>query len=389
MKKLIIIFIIVNFVLIGSAGCSKNTLTSAGTIGSKIGMGNSIVDYADVFTLNGTNYHADFEQVITDDKIIETEVGTIKFTLTESNKSPDYILKDGDATFLKVGTKIYSLKKVDKKEALAAKNNGKWTLYKAVRENNGDKIPSGNGITDDTFKATALIVEGQSSGKQVKIQDKEKIKIVIDGIKNGLQTKEDMNYPEGNTYTFYFVVPDNEGIGKIVYKYYFKFQDINLSGYVRRFNDSYKIDSSVSKIITESFEKPRTIYDNKLGGKQQIYDIIADGKFILRKVVKETPTEKFSIKTLKQGEEIWEDGNKVKDTLKGKYKVEVFMKDTKLQEKIINILTSKKYNMPGVVSIYSSTTDGGNSSVIYLSYDVEPDLYLDETADSFVLVSKN
>ena len=64
------------------------------------------------------------------------------------------------------------------------------------------------------------------------------------------------------------------------------------------------------------------------------------------------------------------------------------MKDTKLQEKILNILSSKQYRLPGVLLISSSTADEGNSSVVYLSYEEQPNLYLSESVDSFVLFDK-
>ena len=79
-----------------------------------------------------------------------------------------------------------------------------------------------------------------------------------------METKETINYPEWKDYSFYFIIPDENGIGQIVHKYYFKFQDINLRGYVRRFNDNYTVDSSVNKIITEGFGNSEVIYDNKL-----------------------------------------------------------------------------------------------------------------------------
>ncbi|HEY5560629.1 MAG TPA: hypothetical protein VIK72_02550 [Clostridiaceae bacterium] len=373
MRKLIVIFIILTVMLTSATGCITGKQAS----------------YADVFTLEDIMYCATSEEVITDDKIIESQVGTIKFTLSESNKSPTANLKNGEAAYLKVGTKIYSLKDLDQKIAVAAQNQGKWILYKAVSENNSDAKSTGNGITEDTFKATALIVGKQGTAELIKIEDKEKIKKVIDSIKLGEATTESLNYPEGNMYTFYFEVPDTKGIGQIAYKYYLNFQDVNLEGYVRRFDSTYKVDSSVNKIITEPFGNPETIYDSKLGGKQQIYDILGDGKLILRKVVKETPSEKFTVKVLEQGEEIWQNGSKLKDTLPGKYKVEIFMKDTKLQEKILNVLAKNQLKLQGVSSVSSSTADGGESYVLYLSYDKKPELGLMESADSFVLVATN
>ncbi|MBC8060919.1 MAG: hypothetical protein H7Y18_09655 [Clostridiaceae bacterium] len=376
MRKLITIFIMINMILISATGCKTNSLSEK-------------ISYGDAITINGISYSGSYDEVITDDKMIGVDVGAIKFNLVQSKVSSTYQMKDGDATFLKVGTKIYSLKDIDKKDAVAALNEGKWILYKATTQNSSGVMPSGNGITEDTFKASALIVEKSGNKQQVKIEDSEKIKKVLEGIKMGVQTKEQLNFPEGNSYTFYFVIADKNGVGQIAYKYYLNFQDINLKGYVRGFDESYNVDSSVSKIIAESFGTSTNIFDFKLGGKQQIYDIYAEGKFILKKVVKETPKEKFKVKVLEQGAEIWQNGNKVKDNLPGKYKVEIFMKDTKLQEQIKNILTSKKYKLPGVSLISSTTTEEGNSTVLYLSYDKQPELYLDEMSDSFVLYGGN
>jgi hypothetical protein len=355
---------------------------------STIGCGSQVIDYADTFMIKGVNYIGANDQVITDEKIIGLEVGSIKYNLVDGKANSQYHLKDGDATFLKVGTKIYSLKFKKEKGYVAAKQDGKWMLYKALTENSDGQLPSGNGITEGTFKATALIVEKSGVEQSIRIEDKDKIKKVLEEIKNGVETKETIGYPQENNYSFYFVIPDKNGIGQIVHKYYFKFQDVNLKGYVRRVNDNYTVDSSVNKIITDGFGNSESIYDNKLGGKQQIYDMFADGKFILRKVVKETPQEKFKVKIIKQGEEVWQNGNKVKDILIGKYKVEIFMKDTKVQEKILSMINSKQYKFHGVISINFTKADGGDSSVLYLSYDEEPDLYLDESIDSFVLVSK-
>jgi hypothetical protein len=388
MKKSAMLFMIVGLLILSTAGCEiKSPASDPENKNNEITQ-HTIIDYADVFTLEGIHYSGSYDQVITDEKIIGKEFGSIKFTIADSNVGVNYESKDGDATFLKAGTKVYSLKGHDKKDFAAAQRDGKWILYKAMSQNTSNTNPSGNGITDETYKATALVVEKTENSQSVRITDKEKIKKVLDGIKNGVSTNDSISYPQGNMSTFYFVIPDKEGIGQIVYRYYLNFQDINLQGYIRRFNDTYKVDSSINKIIAESFGATSTIYDSKLGGKQQIYDIYASGKFILRKVVKETPAEKFIINNLTEGEEIWQNGNKVKDTLNGKYKVEIFMKDTKWQDKILNIITSKQYKLPGVIDISYSAADEGNSSVLYLCYEEKPDLYIDESADSFVLFNK-
>ena len=328
------------------------------------------VDYVDQLTLNGIQYSASYDQVITDEKMIDKQIGTIS-----------------GAHFLKNGTQAFSLKNMDKNKAVAVKSNGKWLLYKAVSDNNS--ISKGNGIKEATYSATSLIVQKVGSEETQKIDNKEKIKKVLDGIKAGLETTTSVGSAEGNNYNFYFVIPDKEGIGQIAYKYNLIFQDINLKGYIRRYNDIYIVDSSISKIITEPFGVQETIYDSTLGGKQQIYNTITDGKLVLNKVVKETPEEKFKVTALKQGEDIWQNGNKVKDKLPGKYKVEIYLKDTKLQDKVLLQLSDKQVKLLGVVSINATSAEGGASSVIYLCYDKEPNFNFDESQDAFVLASVN
>jgi hypothetical protein len=345
-----------------------------------------MIDYADIVQLNGIHYVAD-EQVITDDRVIDKEIGIIKFTISESGAGVNYKAKDGDATVLKAGTKVYSLKNIDSKEAVAAKNNSRWVLYRAMSEDNSvRKIPFGNGITEETYNASAMVIEKLGTDKAIRIEDKVKIKTIIEGIKESKAGSVEIGYPQENYYSFYFVVPDKDGIGQITYKYYLNFQDVNLNGYLRRFNDHFIVDSNINKIVTEPFGETKSVYDINLGGKQQIYEIYAAGKFILRKVVKETPNEGFKLTILKQGEEIWQDGVKDKDNLPGKFKAEIFMKDTKLQQNVVDIINQKKYKMPQVVDIKYSTAEGGNSSVIYLCYDIEPKFFTQDGADSFVLV---
>jgi len=150
------------------------------TVGCGISAGSKVIDYANTFMLKGVNY-IEAEEVITDEKIIGLEVGIIKYNLVDGKENYKYHLKDGDATFLKVGTKIYSLKAMKEKEYLAAKKDGKWLLYKAMISNSNALAPSGNGITEDTFRATALIVGKSGDTKSIRIEDKEKIKKVWRG----------------------------------------------------------------------------------------------------------------------------------------------------------------------------------------------------------------
>jgi len=390
MRKFIIMFLMIILVMTSAYGSSKKPIKAVNNkaiSGIQTFVTDSIGMYPTILSISGSLYGNWSYQVITDKKILSKEIGTVKFDISLYDTITIDTSKETYARFITEGSKIYSIKNIDKEVAVAVEDKGKLTLYRSEAGYKKIKAPTGNGITKDCYKATALIVENQDDNKQIKIVDKAKIKKVLDGIKSGVSTKEEINYPDGNGYTFYFIIPDKNGIGQIVYEYLLNFQDINLNGYVTRFSDTYKVDSTVSKIITETFGSQVYTYDNDLGGKQQIYDMMAEVKFILRKVVKETPTEKFTVKVLKQGEEIWQGGNKVKDSLPGKFKIEIFMEDTKLQDNILNMITLMQYK--GLLAVNASTADAGNSSVLYLSYDEEPKLNFEESADSFVLFPSN
>lgn len=86
--------------------------------------------------MNGIQYLATYDQVITDEKMIDKQIGTIS-----------------EAPFLKNGTEAFS--------------------------DNNDSIPNGNGIEEDTYSAMSLIVQKVDSEETQKIDDKEKIKLVF------------------------------------------------------------------------------------------------------------------------------------------------------------------------------------------------------------------
>ncbi|MCP8969506.1 hypothetical protein [Ectobacillus ponti] len=78
------------------SGCSK-------------GQQNVIIDWADVVHITNTSYDGAQNSVLTDPALAGEELGTVKFKMADNVKDPSYRIKNGDATFLEKGTKLYAI----------------------------------------------------------------------------------------------------------------------------------------------------------------------------------------------------------------------------------------------------------------------------------------
>jgi hypothetical protein len=76
------------------------------------------IDYVDCVYMNNQFYFSHFERnagkrTLIDPMLIEQKIGEVKFTLSENVHSTYYINRNGDASFLDIGTEIFSVKKSD------------------------------------------------------------------------------------------------------------------------------------------------------------------------------------------------------------------------------------------------------------------------------------
>ena len=166
-------------------------------------------------------------------------------------------------------------------------------------------------------------------------------------------------------------------------------QDISFNGYINaRGNGSYKTSVEFNKLITSSFKSISSAYDEKIGGKQQLYEISLAYKLIFRKLIKEGPSTKTDIVLLNQGENIWQNGSQIKDNLKGKYKLQLIMKYTTVQKKVMVKAFTDITKVHGAVSI--NFTEGMNKDtlVIYICFDTKPEYVIGDYEDSFVIELK-
>jgi len=219
------------------------------------------------------------------------------------------------------------------------------------------------------------------------ITDKEIIKKIALTIRNAKRVSEPPNFNNGKYYDYHFVIRDSNGIGKIAYRYFAQMQDISFEGYIRAGGDIYKLDAEFNKLITKPFGSIISLYDEKLGGKQQMYEaFISSCKIIFRKLIKEGPSIKSEITLLNQGQNIWQNGSQVKDNLKGKYKLQVIMKDTTVQKKVVEQAKEDIARMPGVVDIIFTEGCAPDTLVVYICFDSKPVYDIGESEDSLSFV---
>ena len=95
------------------------------------------IDYADTFRLHGHNYLVADPPPTVPVSAAQGEpvVGRIQCRLSDYTVDPSYHLRDGDATILPVGTRLFRAAGKTNSVDLVAEVDGKWTLYHPVRSN--------------------------------------------------------------------------------------------------------------------------------------------------------------------------------------------------------------------------------------------------------------
>ncbi|GLC31594.1 hypothetical protein [Clostridium omnivorum] len=203
------------------------------------------IDWVDAIKVNGKVYSNNYRQIITDEKIIDKEIDVVKFKVAENINDPEYRLKDGDATFLQPGTKIFSVKGYDKNKVAAVKVGVNWILY--IAEGNRDLVTEDK---EEYISASKLVVAGINE-KKIEIEDKNKIEEIAKILKQNSNISQMPDLNNQKRFSFYFVIKDKDGIGKIATRYYLSYEDINNDGYIEAGNNILKVNNTINKMLTE------------------------------------------------------------------------------------------------------------------------------------------
>jgi len=89
------------------------------------------VDYLDTLRFGGRDYIA--KGSVPPGTRVGIEVGRTRCMITAYQVDPGYQLHDGDATFLPVGTPLFSVRQASTSDALVAVVDGRSVLYRALR----------------------------------------------------------------------------------------------------------------------------------------------------------------------------------------------------------------------------------------------------------------
>jgi len=324
------------------------------------------------------------DDVITDERVIDKEIATIEIKLNGGEKIDHN--SPWASTIAEPGTKVYSIKGLNEKEAIALKRDGYWQIFRVM---NGIR-QSQPIFTEDMLKSEKIVVTYSDNGKsEIKeITDKETIEKVAIAIKNAEKVSEPPSYYGSKYYEYYFVIRDSNGIGKIAHRYYATMQDIDFEGYIRTGGDVYKLGADFNKLITSPFGSIQSAYDEKLGGKKQINEAFIGAKVIFRSLIKEQSSSKSEIALLNEGDNIWQNGRQIKDNLKGKYKLQIIMKDTTVQKQVVEEAARQINKTPDALSINFTEGSTKDTLVIYLCFDTKPEFNSGESDNSFVIEFK-
>lgn len=94
--------------------------------------GMSSIDWVDCIQINDIKYLKDINKSPIENSLIDKKIGKVKFNVSKNVHNSSYLFRDGDATFLDVGTEISSLKSGN--NAIAVKVDGLYYLYVVMKE---------------------------------------------------------------------------------------------------------------------------------------------------------------------------------------------------------------------------------------------------------------
>ncbi|MDF2544973.1 MAG: hypothetical protein K0S47_4691 [Herbinix sp.] len=89
----------------------------------------SFISWVDCIQMNNTKYYSNYDRTPIDSSFIGEKVGEVKFKVSKKVHNPSYRFRDGDATFLEIGTEVYSVK--TNNNAIAVKIDDSYYLYEA------------------------------------------------------------------------------------------------------------------------------------------------------------------------------------------------------------------------------------------------------------------
>ena len=70
--------------------------------------GMSKISWVDCLQINGIKYYSDFNRSPIESSLISRKIGEVKFNISQNVNNANYRFRNSDATYLDIGTEIYS-----------------------------------------------------------------------------------------------------------------------------------------------------------------------------------------------------------------------------------------------------------------------------------------
>lgn len=112
----------------------------------------TIIDWVDFVKIDDIQYEANYSAVIADSTLIAEEIGEVTFKMDENITSSSYKAKNGDASYLDIGTKLFAVK--DMPDFIMVEDDGEINGYRIYRsqEEVGDHQRQFNGTDQSDIK---------------------------------------------------------------------------------------------------------------------------------------------------------------------------------------------------------------------------------------------
>ncbi|MFS1514422.1 hypothetical protein VQL36_18630 [Chengkuizengella sp. SCS-71B] len=152
--------------------------------------GNAEISWTDFVNINDKKYFGAWEVIISDSSFVNENdvVGEVEFKLAGVVGNPSYKSIDGDAAFLDIGTKLYSVKGFENQSLIVVIDKNRINGYQIYQEENQDLLP--NRFSEIVKQDIEKIELYHSRGLGTKIQTLagEDVKKFISLLEEGLDT---------------------------------------------------------------------------------------------------------------------------------------------------------------------------------------------------------
>ena len=167
---------------------------------------NTVIDWIDFVHVKDQEYTASYDLAISSEQYIETKpFGKVEFKIGGVVTEPNYKSKNGDASYLPIGTQLYAIKGLPTDEIMAVKTTGVTNGYRIYMTSDSESkyTPDFDTITNDNI-LTIEVIEGDQIISQLDGDRKEKF---LNLLRSGLNMENfTPNASEGDTIGYRLVM---------------------------------------------------------------------------------------------------------------------------------------------------------------------------------------